>query len=380
MRKSVAPETVSHYRILKRLGGGGMGEVYLAEDTRLDRKVAIKFLLPELVGDDKAKRRLLHEARAAAKLDHPNICAIHEVAEENGRSFIVMQHIEGETLASRLQHRPLGLREALDLAVQLADAVAEAHSHGIIHRDIKPQNVMITERGQIKALDFGLAKLVPQQQIIDSEADTASLITEPGLVVGTVPHMSPEQVRAEPLDARSDIFSFGAVLYEMISGRRAFATKGATGILSAILTEEPPPLSRYVSDAPNELQRIVRKCLEKNRDRRYQTIRDVATDLENLRRELEGRNFTTPLDERTTRGEKAQTADSRPRPGRGLGFRIASVAIALTALGLGAFIYSLLNKSTPGSSSAPIRSLAVLPLKSLNQEGEIGRASCRESE
>src|SRR5262245_50910152 len=369
MRKSAAPETVSHYRILKRLGGGGMGEVYLAEDTRLDRKVAIKFLLPELVGDDKAKRRLLHEARAAAKLDHPNICAIHEVAEESGRSFIVMQHIEGETLASRLQHNPLGLRNALDLAVQLADAIAEAHSHGIIHRDIKPQNVMITERGQVKALDFGLAKLIPQQQIINSDADTASLITEPGLVVGTVPYMSPEQVRAEPLDARSDIFSFGAVLYEMISGRRAFAKEGAAGILSAILTEEPPALSRYVSDPPNELQRIVRRCLDKNRDRRYQTIRDVATDLENLCREREGQNVTTPVDDRTTRGEKAQTADSRSRLGRGLGFRVALVAITLTVLGIGAFIYSLLNKNTPGTSSAPIRSLAVLPLKSLDKEG-----------
>jgi eukaryotic-like serine/threonine-protein kinase len=212
MKSSGVPETVSHYRILKKLGAGVMGEVYLAEDTRLNRKIAVKFLPSDLAADERAKKRLLREAQAAAKLDHPNICAIYEVTEEDGRSFIVMQYIEGVTLARRLQHNPLGLKEALDMAVQVADAVAEAHSQGIIHRDIKPQNIMIGARGQAKVMDFGLAKAITAELPTESEAETQSLLTEPGMIIGTVPYMSPEQVKGEALDARSDIFSFGSVL------------------------------------------------------------------------------------------------------------------------------------------------------------------------
>ncbi|MEK6324039.1 MAG: protein kinase [Acidobacteriota bacterium] len=283
----IAGTTVSHYRILQRLGAGGMGEVYLAEDTELDRKVAIKFLSVESALDEGAKKRLIREARAAAKLDHPNICAIHEVGEDQGRSFIVMQFVEGETLGKLIQRKPLDLRESLDIAVQIAGALAEAHSRGIVHRDIKPQNVMITARGQVKVLDFGLAKIVQQKSLADSAAETDSLLTEPGMIIGTVPYMSPEQVRGETLDARSDIFSFGAVVYEMVSGHQPFAAESAAATISTILTKEPPPLARYSREVPGELERIVSKALRKDREQRYQTAKDLLIDLKSLRDHLE---------------------------------------------------------------------------------------------
>jgi serine/threonine protein kinase len=260
-------ETLSHYRILSKLGAGGMGEVYLAEDLRLDRKVAIKFLPPESTEDEQAKKRLIREAKAAARLDHPNICAIHEVGEVDGQSFIVMQYVEGETLASRIHRKPAELKESLDIAVQVTDALAEAHSRGIIHRDIKPANIMLTARGQVKVMDFGLARVVQEKLSTDSLAETESLLTAPGVIVGTVPYMSPEQVRGETTDVRGDIFSFGAVLYEMLSGRHPFSAESVAATFSAILTREPLPLARY-ADAPDELHRIVRKCLEKDRERR----------------------------------------------------------------------------------------------------------------
>src|SRR5262245_51655966 len=202
-------QRISHYQILSRLGAGGMGEVYLAEDLKLERRVAIKFLPPALMADEQSRKRLLREARAAAALDHPNICTIYEVGEEAGRSFIVMQYIEGETLAEQSKRERLELSEALAIATQVAEALQEAHQHWIIHRDIKPQNVMLALRGQIKVLDFGLAKVV-RDRVVAPETDTSSLMSTPGTIVGTVPYMSPEQVRGERLDVRSDIFSFGA--------------------------------------------------------------------------------------------------------------------------------------------------------------------------
>src|SRR5712692_6956547 len=260
MKHSVISERVSHYRILKKLGAGGMGEVYLAEDTLLDRKVAIKFLPPESFADERAKKRLVKEAQAAAKLDHPNICSIYEVAEEDSHSFIVMQYVEGETLASRIQGKPIELREVLDIAVQAADALSEAHSRGIIHRDIKPANIMMTPRGQIKVMDFGLAKVIKERSLKLSEAETESLLTEPGAIVGTVPYMSPEQVRGEILDGRSDMFSFGGMLYEMVSHVRPFAAESAAATISAILTHDPEPLARYSRGVPAEMERIVSKA------------------------------------------------------------------------------------------------------------------------
>jgi eukaryotic-like serine/threonine-protein kinase len=284
---SVTPERISHYRIIERLGAGGMGVVYLAEDTRLGRKVALKVLPSELSEDEHAKKRLLREAQAAANLDHPNICSIHEVGEDGLVAFIVMQYIEGETLATRINRGPIELREVLSLAVQIADALVEAHSRNIIHRDIKPQNIMITTRGQVKVLDFGLAKLVSEEKGQQSWIETKSMLTQPGAMVGTVPYMSPEQLRGIEVDVRSDIFSFGAVLYEMVSGRCPFDAQSGADTISAILTKEPLALTRYLPKIPPELSWIVSKALHKEKEERYQTARELLTDLRGLSRRLE---------------------------------------------------------------------------------------------
>jgi serine/threonine protein kinase/Tfp pilus assembly protein PilF len=282
----VIPERVSHYSILDRLGAGGMGEVYLAEDTVLNRRVAIKFLPNDSLADPQANRRLIREAQAAAKLDHPNICTIHEVGEEADRCFIVMEYVEGETLASRIRNKRLDLNECLEIAVQVADALAAAHSQGITHRDIKPQNIMLTSHHQVKVIDFGLAKVIRDKSLVDSEAVTESLITS-GAIVGTITYMSPEQVRGESLDARSDIFSFGAVLYEMVTGDQLFAAGSAAMTITAVVSRKPPALTQYSSNVPDELERIVSKALQKEREERYQTIRELLNDLRSLKHHLE---------------------------------------------------------------------------------------------
>ena len=305
--ESMEGRTISHYSILRKLGAGGMGEVYLAQDTTLSRKVAIKFLSQNSVAGEQAKKRLVREAKAAAALDHPHICAVYEVGEEAGYSFIVMQYVEGETLARRIQRQPLEFREALDIAVQIADALAEAHSHKIIHRDVKPQNVMLATSGQVKVLDFGLARVVREGSLIDSISETESLVTVPGSVIGTVPYMSPEQVRGEALDARSDVFSFGAVLYETLSGRNPFQAESVGGTMSSILTKEPAPLARYASDVPDELQRIVRKALSKDKEGRYQGIKDLLIDLRELKQELE---FEAKLERSTGQEFRGSPIDS----------------------------------------------------------------------
>lgn len=256
-----------------------MGEVYLAQDTRLGRKVAIKFLPPESVADERARQRLVREARAAAKLDHPNICTIYDVGEEGGNTFIVMQYVEGETLADRMKRPPLELKESLDIAVQVADALAEAHSHGIVHRDIKPQNIMIMPRRQVKVLDFGLAQVVEGTSSTGVEVATQSHLIEPGLWAGTAPYMSPEQVQGKPVDARCDIFAFGAVLYEMLGGQRAFPGESIVAIASAVLRDEPASLR----GVPPELADIVRRCLRKNPVDRYERVLDVKSALERVR-------------------------------------------------------------------------------------------------
>jgi serine/threonine protein kinase len=277
---------LGHYRILSQLGAGGMGEVYLAEDTKLNRKVAIKLLPAGSVESENANRRLLREAQSVAKLDHPNICGILEVSEEDGRNFICMQYVEGETLDARMKRHPLELSESLAIAVQVADALAEAHGRGTIHRDIKPSNIMVTARGAVKVMDFGLAKLI-RAESVETEAETEALLSTPGAIMGTLPYMSPEQVRGEALDGRSDIFSFGVVLYEMISGQQPFAGKSSAATASAILTLEPAPLARFSKESPAELERIVGKAMRKDADDRYQTAKDLLIDLRGLRDELE---------------------------------------------------------------------------------------------
>jgi eukaryotic-like serine/threonine-protein kinase len=276
-----------HYRILSHLGAGGMGEVYLAEDTKLNRRVAIKVLSPNSIDSENANRRLLREAQSAAKLDHPNICGILEVSEADGRNFICMQYVEGETLGAKMRRHALELPEVLAIATQVADALVEAHARDIVHRDIKPSNIMVTARGAVKVMDFGLAKQIKQSDVVKLDAETEAFLSAAGALIGTLPYMSPEQVRSEALDGRSDIFSFGVVLYEMVSGLQPFASKSTGATASAILTLEPAPLARFSHNAPAELERIVSKALRKNPDDRYQTAKDLLIDVRSLRDERE---------------------------------------------------------------------------------------------
>jgi len=276
---------IGTYEILILLGRGGMGDVYLAEDRKLDRKVALKFLSNKLTDDAWAKRQFIKEAQAVARLDHPNICAVHGFEEHDRYNFIVMQYIEGETLASLIRKGPLDAGQIPGLAIQIVRAVLEAHSHGIVHRDIKPQNIMVTANGLVKVLDFGLAKLVQQQQSAAGVSEIESQSSQLGLVLGTVAYMSPEQLRTERLDFRSDIFSFGIVLYEMISGRNPYARPTNAEIISAILTSDPPPLTSLATEVPLSQVRIVQKCLKKNRELRYQSASELLLDLTNCHTE-----------------------------------------------------------------------------------------------
>jgi serine/threonine protein kinase/tetratricopeptide (TPR) repeat protein len=352
---------LGHYEIKKQLGAGGMGEVYLAQDTKLDRKVAIKVLPENMSADAQAKRRLLREARAAAKLDHSNVCSIYEVGEDDGVSFIVMQYLLGESLDVRIKRQQLDLRDAVSIATQVADALAEAHAHGIIHRDIKPSNIMITERGQVKVMDFGLATLTQQHAEVDCEAATRSLLTSPGAVVGTMPYMSPEQIQGEKVDARSDVFSFGTVLYEMLTGRQPFVADSGGATLAAILVKTPAPLSYYVADAPEELQHILAKCLEKKREHRYQTMREVMRDLETIRNSL----ATSQI----SKLKYSETTDNQTPQGSRSFFKYQTNLIAaavLAALAVGLLIYVWRVRPTTDASQQEIKSLAVLPLKSFD--------------
>ncbi len=274
-------KSIAHYRIIKKLGAGGMGEVYLALDTKLDRKVAIKVLRPDFLAEEHLKKRLLREARAAAKLEHPNICAVYDVNEADSFTFIVMQYIKGESLAEKMERQPLSLNTALAIVEQAAEGLAEAHAQGIVHRDIKPLNLMVTPRGQLKILDFGLAKQM-RTDTVDHEAQTAALLSKPGLVIGTMPYMSPEQVQGEPLDASSDIFSLGVTLYEVLAGKHPFKDKSAAMTMSRILRDDPVPTEQFQAQVSPELQAVLNKMLSKDKAARYQNAQELLTDLRKL--------------------------------------------------------------------------------------------------
>jgi serine/threonine protein kinase/Tfp pilus assembly protein PilF len=280
----VAGAKLGRYEIRSKIGEGGMGEVYLAEDTKLHRRVALKILPAEFSQDSQRTARFLREAQAASGLNHPNICTIHEINDENDVPFIAMEYVEGETLFEKIKDEGLDLAETLDIALQIADALAEAHAHDIVHRDIKPANIIVNRRGQVKVLDFGLAKRVV---VAKGEAETQPLLSQAGMILGTAAYMSPEQARGLAVDARTDVWSFGVVLYEMLTGEKPFSGATTTDLLAAILRSEPEDLWKFNHEVPAELERIVLKALRKKRDERYGSAKDLYADLKQLRKDLD---------------------------------------------------------------------------------------------